>query len=615
MIKGLIKPVSSVYKFIFFLRLYTSLAGFSITSQIPQMTMIARYMVFILFVLSATWVQAQTNPLHIPPTLEGPTYNLTMHRTTHTFMDGVETNTYAFNESYLGPTLIMNEGEDIQINVTNRIGEPTTVHWHGMHVSPANDGGPHTSFDEGETWSPAFTVLDKATTFWYHPHLHHKTNEHVYKGLAGMIIIRDDEEALLDLPRTYGVDDIPLILQDRQFDRRGQLIFNEGGTGAGGNELVINGTLDPHLDVPAQVVRFRVLNGSGARVYNVGINDNRMFQQIGSDGGLLSAPVTLNRIRLAPGERAEFLVDLGGDENQTLELVTYASELNRGEPGGTGGGMGNNPLDGTDTSFLTLRVGATGSSPVTSIPNALVTVTRIAEEEAVRTRPIRFDGGGGGGQGGPSPFTINGVSMDLTVINEVVNLDDTEIWELTNETNTPHPFHIHDIQFYILDRNGQLPPLNEQGRKDVVMVYPDETVRFITTFDDFADPDIPYMYHCHFLGHEDAGMMGQFIVVDNTNISVEEETPRQRTISTGSYPNPFTDQTRFSYTLPQRSDIRIDVFNVLGQRVKTIFNGTRDAGTYELIWKSGHLPSGTYLVQLMTPYERATHTVLLHRSN
>ena len=528
-------------------------------------------------------------------------------------MEGVETNTYAFNERYLGPTLIMNKGDDIQINVTNSIGESTTVHWHGMHVSPANDGGPHTSFDDGETWSPAFTVLDKATTFWYHPHLHHKTNEHVYRGLAGMIIIRDDEEALLDLPRTYGVDDIPLILQDRQFDRRGQLVFNEGGSGAGGDVMVINGTLDPHLTVPAQVVRFRVVNGSGARVYNLGFDDNRMYHQIGSDGGLLSAPVMLNRIRLAPGERAEFLLDVVGDEDQTLELVNYASELNRGEPGGTGG-MGNNPLDGTDTAFLTIQVGETGNAPVTSIPNALVTVTRIPEEEAVRTRPIRLDGGGRG-QGGPSPFTINGVSMDLTVINEVVNLDDTEIWELTNTTNIPHPFHIHDIQFYVLDRNGQQPPPNEQGRKDVVMVYPNETVRFITTFDDFADPDIPYMYHCHLLGHEDAGMMGQFIVIDNTDTGIEDLASQPRSIVTSSYPNPFTHQTKFAYTLPQRSDIRIDVFNVLGQRVKTVFDGARDAGTYELIWKSGNLPSGTYLVQLVTPYERVTHAVLLHRSN
>lgn len=575
----------------------------------------ARYFILVLSVLPITWVHAQTNPLHIPPTLEGPTYNLTMHRTTHTFMDGIETNTYAFNESYLGPTLIMNEGDDIQINVTNEIGESTTVHWHGMHVSPANDGGPHTAFEDGVTWSPAFTVLDKATTFWYHPHLHHKTNEQVYRGLAGMIIIRDDEEALLDLPRTYGVDDIPLILQDRQFDRRGQLIFNAGGAGAGGDVMVINGTLDPHLEVPAQVVRFRVVNGSGARVYNLGFDDNRMYQQIGSDGGLLSAPVALNRIRLAPGERAEFLVDLGSDENQTLELVNYASELNRGEPGGTGGGgMGVNPLDGTDTAFLSIRVGATGNVPVTSIPGALVTVTRIPEVEAVRTRPIRLDGGGRGPDG-PSPFTINGVSMDLTVINEVVNLDDTEIWELTNMTNTPHPFHIHDIQFYILDRNGQLPAPNEQGRKDVVLVYPNETVRFITTFDDFADPDIPYMYHCHLLGHEDAGMMGQFIVINNNNTSTEDPTPQSQSISTSSYPNPFTHQTRFAYTLPQRSDMRIEVFNVLGQRVKTIFEGTRGAGTYELIWKSGNLPGGTYLIQLVTPYQRVTHAVLLHRSH
>ena len=210
------------------------------------------------------------------------------------------------------------------------------------------------------------------------------------------------------------------------------------------------------------------------------------------------------------------------------------------------GGMGNNPLDGTDTAFLTLQVGLPGNMAVTSIPNSLVTVTRIPESAADRTRPIRFDGGGGGQGGPPAPFTINGVSMDLTVVNEVVNLDDTEIWELTNETNTPHPFHIHDIQFYILDRNGQEPPPNELGRKDVVLVYPDETVRFITTFDDFADPDIPYMYHCHLLGHEDAGMMGQFLVVDNANTSV---------VGPYSAPNSY-----FSKQLPQSVYVSDSVF-------------------------------------------------------
>lgn len=554
----------------------------------------------------------QTNALQIPPTLEGPTYNLNMQVGSTEFINGQATETYGFNGDYLGPTLILNKGEAIQMNVTNNIIESTTVHWHGMHVSPQNDGGPHTVIEVGETWQPAFTVLDQATTMWYHPHLHEKTNEHVYRGLAGMIIIRDEEEAALDLPRTYGVDDIPLIIQDRDFNNAGNLTFDGMGAGAGGDVMVINGTIDPFLDVSAQVVRFRAINGSGARVYNLGLNDGRTFHQIGSDGGLFEAPVALNRVRLAPGERAELLFDFSGDSGTTLSLMSYASELTNGEPGGTGGagGPGANALDGVDFSFLTINVGASSADGVASIPDALITLDRIDESEATVVRPMVL-GGGGPGQ----PFTINGATMDHDIINEVVELGSTEIWEIENMTNTPHPFHIHDIQFYILDRNGEAPPENEQGRKDVVLVYPRETVRFIGHFGEFADDVVPYMYHCHFLGHEDGGMMGQFLVRNlsgTTNEEPEATLPQATSIIT-NYPNPFDHRTTITYTLTESQPVRLEIYNLLGQQLKTIFDGRRAAGTYETIWKAHGMASGTYLVHMTTPSGTTVHPVIVAR--
>lgn len=552
----------------------------------------------------------QTNALHIPPTLEGPTYDLNMQIGSTTFINDFATETYGFNGDYLGPTLILNKGEAIQMNVTNNIGEETTVHWHGMHVSPANDGGPHTVIEVGETWQPAFTVLDQATTMWYHPHLHEKTNEHVYRGLAGMIIIRDEEEAALTLPRTYGVDDIPLIIQDRDFDNTGTLTFNGMGAGAGGDVMVINGTIDPFVDVSAQVVRFRAINGSGSRVYNLGVSDGRMFYQIGSDGGLLEAPVALDRVRLAPGERAELLIDFSGDTGSTLSLMSYASELTNGEPGGPAGGPGATDLDGIDFSFLTVNVGSASADGITSIPDALVTLDRIDESEATVVRPMIL-GGGGPGQ----PFNINGSIMDHDVINEVVELGTTEIWEISNTTNTPHPFHIHDIQFYILDRNGEAPPANEQGRKDVVLVYPDETVRFIGRFEDFADDVVPYMYHCHFLGHEDGGMMGQFLVRNLSGTATDE--PEQTLPETASlitnYPNPFDQRTTIAYTLTEYQPVRLEIYNLLGQHLKTIFDGQRAAGTYETIWKAHGLASGTYFVHMTTPSGTTVHPVAVAR--
>lgn len=552
---------------------------------------------------------AQTTPLPIPPTLEGPTYALTLQVGSTAFFDGQPTETYGFNGDYLGPTLILNQGEAIQMNVTNNIPDPTTVHWHGMHVSPANDGGPHTVIEVGETWQPAFTVLDKATTMWYHPHLHEKTNEHVYRGLAGLIIIRDAQEAALDLPRTYGVDDIPLIIQDRDFDANGGLVFNGAGAGAGGDVMVINGVIGPSLDAPAQIVRFRVVNGSGARVYNLGLSDNRTFYQIGSDGGLLEVPLALDRVRLAPGERAELLVDLSNDNGTTVRLMSYASELTNGEPGGAGGGPGQNALDGADFDLLTINVGTPTADAVTTIPTALVPSERIDESEATVVRPMVLGGGGPG-----EPFTINGATMDHDIINEVVELGTTEIWEISNTTNTPHPFHIHDIQFYILDRNGAAPPANEQGRKDVVLVYPNETVRFIGRFEDFADDTIPYMYHCHFLGHEDGGMMGQFLVrnVSGTSIETTATLPTNAPTIT-NYPNPFEHRTTIAYTLAEPQAVQLTVYNLLGQPLKTIFEGRRAAGTYETIWKAHGLASGTYFMHLTTASGTTVRPVVVAR--
>jgi bilirubin oxidase len=328
-----------------------------------------------------------------------------------------------------------------------------------------------------------------------------------------MKIVRDEEEAALALPRTYGTDDIPLIIQDRSFQADGAFEI-----GPLGEKMVVNGVLEPWVSLPAQVVRLRALNASNQRTYVLGMSDNRPMQLIGTDLGLLEAPVGATRLQLAPGERFEILLDLGADEGGTLSLMSYASELEMGISGagggnGTGGGNGHGGaaatvLDGADFQILEIQVGAATENAVTTIPTSLVALSRWTEEEATVTRRMVFDGGEQG-----DPFTINGVAMDPEFINETVTLDTVEIWELENTTMMAHPFHIHDVHFFILDRNGVPPAATEAGPKDVVLVKRDETVRFITQFRDHADPEVPYMYHCHILPHEDEGMMGQFLVV------------------------------------------------------------------------------------------------------
>lgn len=540
---------------------------------------------------------AQTNPLWIPPTLEGPTYDLTMHRTQHVFFDGEPSDTYSFNETYLGPTLIWTKGEQIQLNVHNQLGEPTTVHWHGAHVAPENDGGPHTVIADGTTWQPSFEVLDQATTLWYHPHLHHHTNEHIYRGLAGMIIVRDEAEAALALPRTYGVDDIPVMLQDRWFRNDRSLRFSTSNEeGASGNLMVVNGVIEPFVQVPAQVVRLRIVNASGARVYNLGFEDGRSFFQIGTDGGLLEAPVELDRLPLAPGERAEILVDASDLQDQRIDLMSFSSELNRGEPGSTPGNILSNPLDGGDFHVLTLDVAAPTADGIRAIPDELLPLDFIDESEAMLTRTFTLDVG----------HSINGRLMDLNFINERIVLGATEIWEIRNESFLPHPFHVHDIQFYILDRDGQPPPPNERGRKDVVMIYTNETVRIIGTFANHADNNIPYMYHCHFLGHEDLGMMGQFIVY-NPAVANEDapETPEHLHLFQ-NYPNPVADETTILFELPEPESVSLVVYDVQGKAVETIYEGMLPAGQHQYPWDARPYPSGTYFYRLHTSQRAPT---------
>jgi blue copper oxidase len=498
-----------------------------------------------LLAMSSFALRAQ-NPLVVPDTVSGQVINLTMAPGSVNFYTGISTQTLGFNGDYLGPTIILNQGQQVTLNVTNNIGDTTTVHWHGMHVPAMADGGPHMFIEDGDTWSPVFTVLDKAATYWYHPHLHMETAAHVTRGAAGFIIVRDPDEALLDLPRQYGVDDFPLAVQTRGYDATGQFMVET----AMDTSVMVNGTVMAFQSVPAQIVRLRLLNAATERVFNFGFSNNMSFYQIGSDGGLLGAPVLMTRLQLAPGERGEILADLTGLAGQSVYLMSYASQIPAGIYGATNPafmgpnlivGYTSNPLNGGNFEILRLDVGPALPVGTFSIPATLVTQTPIPQSSADITRTFQFMPEVMGPTGSLlGPFMINGSMFQMNVINDIVILGDTEIWELTNSTRIAHPFHIHDVQFYILDINGVAPPVNMQGRKDVVLVPGGGgTTRFIAVFEDFADPIMPYMYHCHMLTHEDMGMMGQFIVIDTT-VSVNELNILSQTVI---YPNPSSGST------------------------------------------------------------------------
>jgi bilirubin oxidase len=451
--------------------------------------------------------QSFTNPLLIPPTMSGTTFNLSIAASTKQFTSGINTPTFGINGNYLAPTLVFQKGDVVNMNVSNNISEETTLHWHGLHVPSETDGSPHNIIAPNSTWAVHFQIKNAASTNWYHPHPHQNTVTHVTKGLAGMIIVHDNIESQLNLPRTYGTDDLPIILQDRSFS--GSDLVTTGTSAALSDLMTVNGTLSPFVDCPAQVVRLRVLNGSNARVYNLGFNDNRSFQVIASDGGLLAQPFSTTRLVIANGERYEILVNLSADLNQDLYLKSYGNELAASVPGGGTGMMnGTSPLNAASFDMLRFHVVAATANPITTIPSVLTTVTPINPAMANVTRVKTLAGNGMVAMGN---FTINGRQFDINYVNDVVNLNDTEIWEINNTTNIAHPFHIHDVQFYVLSRNGSAPPAYESALKDVVLVNSGETVRFIAKFEDFASTT-PYMYHCHNLLHEDGGMMGQFVV-------------------------------------------------------------------------------------------------------
>lgn len=268
---------------------------------------------------------------------------------------------------------------------------------------------------------------------------------------------------------------------------------------------------------------------------------------IASDNGLLSAPVTLNRLLMAPGERAEILVDLTTDQGSTLQLMNYGASIPSGRYGAAQPGMGanqtipdynSNPLNGANFNVLEIRVGPSSSNPVFQVPSTLITHQPWNENQANATRTLTFSmmgmggGGGGGGMSLTGPFVINGAHYDMNTINYSIPFNNIEVWELRNQSPIAHPFHIHNVPFYILDINGQAPPAEFRGKKDVVLVPPGNgVVRFITQFEDFYNDTLPYMYHCHMITHEDDGMMGQYVV--NSPCSLLTQQPQDVVVGLG----------------------------------------------------------------------------------
>jgi len=437
------------------------------------------------------------------------TFALSVQQGSTQFRNGINTDTLGYNGALLGPAMRLRKGEKTRIRVQNHLAEETTVHWHGLVVPAEMDGGPHQVIAPGAQWQASFTVDNPTSTCWFHPHIHGSTGRQVVMGLAGLLIVEDPAAAGSGLPGTWGVDDLALVFQDKRFTTSGQIDYTLSASdrlnGYIGNTLLVNGAIGPVWQAPRQWVRLRLLNGCNARFLTLRLGSGAAMTQVANEAGLLAAPVARQSITLAPGERAEALVDfsrLVDDQDVSLLAATVS--------GGMGmGGMG---MGGSAGSPEVVAMRFRASLPrqpgaILQPPDTQASVPAVAVSAGATVRSFRLGGGMMSSQ-----FTINGRAFDMGRIDLAVPVNAVEVWQFTNATGMAHPMHVHGVRMSLLARDGVLPPAYEGGLRDTFIVGSMQTVTVAVETPAQASPT-PLMFHCHILEHEDAGMMGQFITV------------------------------------------------------------------------------------------------------
>lgn len=453
------------------------------------------------------------NPLRIPDVWDGKP--LVAAATKQNVWPDSPTDLWTIGGSWPGPTIRMKRGDTFNARMVNMLTEPTIIHWHGMILPHAMDGHPSQVVGTEGVYNYSFPIINRAGTYWYHPHPHHRTADQVYRGMAGLFIVKDDAEQALGLPD--GEHDVPLVLQDRRVrdsrEFRYQVVTDDDHIqGFLGDTVFVNGTPDPYLEVAKGLYRFRILNGANARIFYLSFTDSRPFQIIASDGGLLDKPYQVNFLSIAPGERFEILADFSND-------AIGASVMLRSEE--TGGGGGYPPPQGAELPIIRFDV-VKEASTTFKLPQALVPYELYREQDAARERDfllsIKHEGSVGNLDVG---HFINGKEFEVDRIDEIVPMDELEIWSFRNSSLAPHPMHIHGVQFQVLDRAGNpnLVP-RDRGWKDTILVLPYQMVRVLVRFNPYPGT---YLVHCHNLEHEDHGMMLNFEVKEQPT-GVENET-------------------------------------------------------------------------------------------
>ena len=479
---------------------------------------------------------------------------------------GKTATTWGYNGNLLGPAVKLNTGQAVIVDIHNQLAEETTLHWHGLEIPGEVDGGPQGVIPAGGKRSVTFTPAQRAATCWFHPHQHGKTGRQVAMGLAGLVLIEDDEIRKLLLPKQWGIDDVPVIIQDKQFSADGQINYQldmmTAAVGWFGDTLLTNGAIYPQHAAPRGWLRLRLLNGCNARSLNIAASDNRPLYVIASDGGLLAEPVKVTELPMLMGERFEVLVDVS--DGKAFDLVTLpVSQM----------GMAIAPFDKPHPVMRVQPLLITASG---TLPDTLTAMPALPSLDGVTVRKLQLSmdpmldmmgmqmlmkkyGGqamagmdhgkmmghmnndnmghgnmdhgnmnhgemgnmqhGGMGnmkQDGTFDFhnanRINGLAFDMNKPMFAATKGQHERWVISGQGDMMlHPFHIHGTQFRILSENGKAPAAHRTGWKDTVRVEGGVS-EVLVKFDHDAPKEHAYMAHCHLLEHEDTGMMLGFTV-------------------------------------------------------------------------------------------------------
>ncbi len=418
-------------------------------------------------------------PLYIPPIVSPLNLSLTAAAGTSNLGGGNISTSWTYNNSLPGPTILANRGDSVSVMFNNNLAEESIIHWHGMLVNTENDGHPKYAIPGGSTYPYNYRIKNRAALNWYHPHPDMLTGGQVFNGLAGGFIIRDAEEAALNLPS--GNYEIPLVIRDVLLDNNGNIKYSPTGGGMFGRDPLVNGTLRPYLNVERAVYRFRVLCGTNARVFNLTLTGGVNFILIGNDGGLLPVSSNQSQITVSSGERLDVLIDFRNVPNGTNIQLRDAEE---------------------NWELLQFRVNSSSVIPYNGSLAPTSVVVPLANPDT--TRVFSFDG----------MNKINGKVYAMERIDWTARFNHVERWDFISNGNGPHMAHVHGASFQVVARTGGRAQVFawETGWKDVVLVNDGETVSVLIKFDEYAGE---YLMHCHNLEHEDMGMMANFLVVDH----------------------------------------------------------------------------------------------------